>query len=201
MSLDDVVRRLADRSLPRSEATIQADIRQLMLLAPLDLADPDLKDILLETPVGDRRRIDIETGSTVIEVKKDLCPVKVREEAVEQLRGYVEARQAETARRFVGVLSDGVEWRCYHLGREGLEEVAAFSLGGKTADTDGLLLWLEGVMATAQHIKPTPREIRLRLGAGTSSHALDRATLASLYEANRDAESVRRSRPRRRPRP
>ncbi|MEX2206666.1 MAG: N-6 DNA methylase [Myxococcota bacterium] len=160
-----------------------------MLLAPLDLADPDLKDILLETPVGDRRRIDIETGSTVIEVKKDLRPAKIREDAVEQLRGYVEARQAETGRRFVGVLSDGVEWRCYHLGLSGLEEVAGFSLKG--TDADGLLLWLEGVMATTQHISPTPREIRLRLGAGTSSHALDRATLTSLYKASKEIESVR----------
>lgn len=184
-----MVARLADRTSNRSEATIQADIRQLLLTAPFDLRDPDLQDVPLETAVG-RRRIDIETGSTVIEVKRDLRSPSVREDAIAQLADYVATRQDETGRRFVGLLADGVEWICYHLVDHGLEQVSAYSLDRRNQDTEGLLLWLEGVMATARNIPPAPLEIQRRLGAGTSSHALDRATLGALFAASKTNESV-----------
>lgn len=53
----------------RSEATIQSDVRMLLLDPELGLGEDDL-EVHLETQVGHHRRIDVEVGATVIEVKK-----------------------------------------------------------------------------------------------------------------------------------
>lgn len=67
----EIVRKLSDREAKRSEADIQAGIRDLLLQASLDLDDEDL-DVKLESQLGDLRRIDVEIGSVVIEVKKEM---------------------------------------------------------------------------------------------------------------------------------
>lgn len=189
----EIVRRLIARDAPRTEADVQADIRALLLSAPLQLHDGDLEIVLLESQLGDRRRIDVEVGSAVIEVKKDLRRGNTKEEARVQLAGYVETRAEQTGRRYVGILSDGAEWVCYDLRDGGLEEVTTITV--TSADqTDALLVWLEGVLATARDITPSPREIASRLGAKSSAHDLDRATIAALYAANRDLPSIRMKR-------
>lgn len=93
-----LLRRLADRDRVRSEATVQADVRQLLLSGDLGLGDHDL-DVKLETQLGDRRRIDVEVGCTVIEVKKDLRKASVARDARDQLANYVATRAAQTAAR------------------------------------------------------------------------------------------------------
>ena len=67
-----VLSRLTRRDLPRTEADVQADVRQFFLSAPFELEDDEVRSVLLESPLGDRRRIDVEVGSTVVEVKRDL---------------------------------------------------------------------------------------------------------------------------------
>ncbi len=133
----------------------------------------------LETQVGDRRRIDVEVGFTVIEVKKDLRSVGVLGDAEKQLAGYVAARVEQTGQRYVGVLTDGALWRAYQL-RDG-KLVAATEHMVNPTKPDELLFWVEGVLATRQGVPPTPGEIVARLGASSASYALDRATLAGLY--------------------
>jgi hypothetical protein len=81
----------------------------------LDLGDDKLQDIVLESPAGQRRRIDVETGFTVFEVKRDLRTGKVRQDAVIQLTGYVASRAEAMQQRYVGVLTDGAEWHLYSL--------------------------------------------------------------------------------------
>lgn len=147
--------------------------------------------VSLEAPAGGGRRIDVEVGSTVIEVKRDLRRGRVRQDAIEQLGGYVAHRTRETGRRYVGVLTDGAEWICYNLGREGLEQVSKFDNGGSAADVDKVVIWLEGVLATASGITPNSREIEARLGARSSAYLLDRATIAALYERSRDLPTVK----------
>ena len=189
----ETVRRLIARDAPRSEADVQADIRSLLLSAPFQLHEGDLEIVLLESPLGDRRRIDVEVGSAVIEVKRDLRRGRTKEEAREQLAGYVETRAEQTGRRYVGILSDGAEWACYDLRDGELKEVTTITV--TSADqADVLLVWLEGVLATARDITPSPREIAARLGAQSSAHELDRATIAALYAANRDLPSIRMKR-------
>jgi hypothetical protein len=66
--LRSLVFSLADRARPRAEAIVQADVRRLLLEAPLGLDEDQVVE--LETPVDSRRRIDVEVGYTVIEVKR-----------------------------------------------------------------------------------------------------------------------------------
>ena len=70
-SLKPVVDRLTDRSRSRSEATLQADIRSLLLVGDFGLSEGDI-EVDLESPAGKGRRIDIEMGYTIIEVKRSL---------------------------------------------------------------------------------------------------------------------------------
>lgn len=188
--LSQLLRRLADRERVRSEATVQADVRQLLLTGGLGLGDHDL-DVQLETQVGDRRRIDVEVGFTVIEVKKDLRNQSIVRAAQEQLAGYVAARAAQSGQRYVGVLTDGREWHAYHERDGKLVDVTQHLVNPTRLDTDALLFWLEGVLATQHGVLPTPNEIRARLGATSASYALDRATLGALYAKHGASETVR----------
>ena len=145
----------------------------------------------MEAATGDGRRIDVAAGCAVIECKPDLRPRRVVDAAVEQLAGYVKARTAELDQRFVGILTDGVEWRLYHLQPEGeLGEVSQFTNKGRPSDPQALVTWLEGILATARDITPTPDEIQRRLGAGSAALELDRASLAALYGKIRSNPSV-----------
>lgn len=190
-SLVDVVQRLVNRESSRTEADVAADVRSFFLTAPFQLDEGDIENVLLESQLGDRRRIDVEVGSTVVEVKRDLRKGRVRQEAVEQLAGYVETRGRQTGRRYIGVLTDGCEWRCYNLVDGALHEVSEITVSAERADVERLVVWLEGVLATAKGIPPTASEIKARLGAGSSAHQLDRATLVALYAANRDLPTVK----------
>jgi hypothetical protein len=98
----ETVRRIAERRAGRSEATLAADIRGLLLSGYLDLDADDLTEVELEAAAGGGRRIDVEVGYTVIEVKRDLYTVievkrdlragDTKERAIEQLAGYVRDR-------------------------------------------------------------------------------------------------------------
>ncbi|MGY3342028.1 MULTISPECIES: N-6 DNA methylase [unclassified Bradyrhizobium] len=191
MSLSDLLTRLANREGPRTEADVQADVRGFLLEAPFQLEEGDIQNVLLESQLGDRRRIDVEVGSTVLEVKRDLRRGRTREEAIIQLAGYVEARAEQTGRRYAGVLTDGAEWDCYNLVEGELHKVSSISVSDTRADVEKLTVWLEGVLATAKGVSPTPTEIKARLGAGSSAHQLDRATLALLYEKSRNLPTVK----------
>jgi SAM-dependent methyltransferase len=187
--LIELFQRLVRRNERRTEAEIQADVRQFILSAPFEL---DVSDIVsLESPAGEGRRIDVEAGSTVIEVKRDLRREKVRREAEEQLAGYVDFRVKETGLRYVGVLTDGTQWNCYDLVDGHLRQVSELTLQDSSSDVDRLVVWLEGVLATTHNIAPTVDNIEQRLGTGSSAYQLDRATLATLYDRNRDSPTVR----------
>src|SRR5436189_3137025 len=99
MTVVELLAQIARRDPTRSEATLQADIRQLVLTAPLSLSADDVVTADLETPVGVRRRIDIEVGSCLIEVKRDLSAGNTLPDAIDQLAGYLGNRQNDTGCR------------------------------------------------------------------------------------------------------
>lgn len=177
------VGRLASRALGRTEADVQADIYSILTSGELSL-DVD-QVVRLEQQVGDgtRRRLDVEVGRAVIEVKKDLRPAGLRGEAEQQLTGYVTAQSDRLGTRYVGILTDGTDWYLYHLVHDQLSQVAHLSLQEQAPDADRLLIWLESILATQDQLTPTPDEISRRLGAESPAHLLDHATLAALYEA------------------
>ena len=187
-SLSDTFSRLATRDNRRTEAEIQADVRQFILDAPFELEENDLSLVQLESQLGDRRRIDVEVGATVIEVKRDLRSERVRRDAEEQLSGYVELRAEQTGLRYVGILTDGTGWYCYHLVDQELRQVSDLSL--EAGDIERLVVWLEGVLATTHGLVPTADAIQARLGATSSSYLLDRATISAIYQRNRNDPSV-----------
>ena len=188
----EVLERLATRTSGRSEATIQSDVRALLLFGGLELVEEGVVNVNLETQTGLRRRIDIEAGCAVIEVKKDLTAGGVEADAIDQLAGYVQQRTAEHGARYVGILTDGADWRLYHLTSEGaaLSHVSRLQIDPAAPDLDTLLTWLEGVLATRTQVPPTPDEIERRLGASSSAFALDRADLFDLYEVCRGDPEV-----------
>lgn len=170
---------------------MQSDLHMLLKVAPLDLGEDDLKEIILESPAGQGRRIDVEAGFTVFEVKRDLRTGHVRADAVTQLAGYVTSRVHQTGQRYVGVLTDGAEWHLYHLVADEMALVSSFTLDARNPQVELFCVWLEGVLATGHQIVPTPREIELRLGADSSAHALDAADLRALYARHRELPTVK----------
>lgn len=193
IDLNVLVAELADRDKPRSEADVQSGIRTLLLYGGLNVDDPNVK---LETPAPGRRRIDIEMGLTVIEIKKSLKLGTVRDEAIEQLGGYVRDRTKELGQRYVGILSDGQEWGVFHLNQltGELHEVSTFSVRPAEPDVEGLLIWLEGVLNTGDQIVPTPHEVRRRLGSNAPGFELDLADLEDLYAQSRSNPEVQQKR-------
>lgn len=173
----------------RSEATIQSDVRMLLMDPELGLAEEQL-DVQLEARVGHRRRIDVEVGCTVIEVKKSLHSATLIAAALDQLTTYVRNRSAEMGQRYVGILTDGKLWIAFHEADGLLHEATRYTAGGGAAGAPPLLRWLEGVLATKRGVRPTPAEILDRLGANSSSHALDYSTLAALYADSRGLPTV-----------
>jgi len=189
--LQELVSRLARRDQARPEAEVQSDLRQFLLAAPFQLDEGNIEIAALEAPAGGGRRIDIEVGSTVIEVKRDLRRGRVREDAIEQLAAYVAHRARESGRRYVGVLTDGAEWLCFNLVDGALQQVSALDIDSSAESVGKLVFWLEGVLATATGITPNAREIEARLGATSTAYAIDRATLAALYMQNRDLPTIK----------
>ena len=193
LDLNALAARLANRVNTRTEANVQSDLHALLLAAPLELEENDLLhlDPVLEQQAGSGRRIDVEAGFCVFEVKRDLRKGKIKQDAVVQLTGYVASRTADMQQRYVGVLTDGADWHLYHIEGGELHEVSAFLLDQAKPDVEGLIVWLEGVLATGDKIQPTPKEIERRLGANSPAHALDYTELKQLYLTNRNVPGVR----------
>ena len=189
-SLQPLLARIADRRAARSEATLQADIRQLLLAGDLGLSDSHL-DVDLEAPAGGGRRIDIEVGYTVIEVKRRLQGGRPLLEAERQLGGYVRSRSLDSGQRYVGIFTDGATWRAYQLSGDALTLIDTHTLAATRPDGLALFYWLEGVLATSQRVRPAPAEVARRLGAQSTSHKLDRAALAALYAEHEQLPTVK----------
>lgn len=156
----------------------------LLLTSGLNLADHDV--VKRESPVADgtRRRIDVEIGHLVIEVKKDLRPGNILPAAETQLAGYLEQRENEQGGRVAGVLTDGTSWYLYRLTQQHqVERVADLSLSETDPDGERLVVWLESIMATRTQIKPTLSTIVELLGADSSAHRFDHAVLAGLLDS------------------
>jgi len=177
----DAVTRLAARTTARTEADIQADVYLLLTAGGLNLQPTQVARLEVGTGDGTRRRIDVEVGHCVIEIKRDLRQAGTKADAEAQLAGYVATQTERLGRRYVGMLTDGTDWYLYRLDGTALVPVAQMKLNATSPDTDRLLIWLEAILATEDHITPTPLEIKRRLGADSPAHDLDHASLAALY--------------------
>jgi SAM-dependent methyltransferase len=185
------VTRLASRGAARTEADVQSDVRTLLLYGGLNLDEGEVVNLEAQANDGTRRRLDVEVGRTVIEVKKDLRVGNVRADAIDQLADYVAVRATQTGDRYVGVLTDGLEWVLYSLGAPGDPiEVSTYAVILPDPDVDRLIAWLEAVLATSDRVKPTPRAIDDRLGSRSPGFLLDKAEIRRLYEDVEDMPEV-----------
>jgi hypothetical protein len=183
VDLSILVARLATRDQFRTEADIQSDIQTVLLHGGLNLSDPQVS---LESQLqdGTRRRIDGENGATVFEVKKSLQNADAVTGFEDQLAGYVRTRSLQTGARYVGILTDGTEWRLYSDRGETFTEINRITLASRDADiAERLTTWLEAVMATSTNLKPTPVAIKTKLGDESPSFALDIADITAMYES------------------
>lgn len=171
---------LIDRDGQRTEADVQSAVRDVLLQGGIDLGDEQVR---LESPASNRRRIDIEVGRTVIEVKRDLRKLDYQQ-ALDQLAGYQMDRQQQRGIRHVGVLTDGVEWYAYLLDPDGNPTLLnKHVLDPTDANANRLLVWLDAMLATRQQIPAAGGEVADRLGAESSSYQADLVELGWLYDA------------------
>lgn len=186
----EAVKRLAQRSTVPTETDLQSDIHLLLVSGALGLEDDQV--VKLESQLGDgtRRRIDIEVGHLVIEVKKDLRKTGILVDAEKQLAGYLERREAELSTTFAGILTDGTSWILYRLDDGVAIQVAQLDLDPREPDSARLVSWLESILATRQKTAPTPSAITEMLGAEAPGHRLDHAALADLLDEQRTNPEV-----------
>ncbi len=186
------VTRLATRTGTRTEADIQTDIQTVLVAGDLNLDPNDVPKLEEQTKDGTRRRVDVSICHAVIEVKKDLRTKAVRLDAESQLAGYLKVWHARYDRRFVGILTDGIEWILYDFHEDGTDTGAVVEIARLTnaGDADRLVVWLEAILVSDTAIKPTPAEISQRLGATSPGHLLDFRELSVLYEANKNHPEV-----------
>ena len=191
VDLREIAGRLANRSRRgRSEATVQSDVRMLLLAAGLNLTKGDVLNVELESQLADRRRIDIEMGRTVIEVKRSLAPRGSLADAAVQLAGYLDARSRSLGQRYVGIVTDGRDWHLFHQVDGRLMAVAEHHVDTAAPDVEALVMWLASVLTTEERVVPTAQAIADRLGAQSPGHEIERATLRAIYESNRDDPEV-----------
>lgn len=192
-SVSDILARLASREPGVAEATIQSDIRHLILTAGLNLTDDQVEErVDLEAQVGDgsRRRIDIEVSTTAIEVKKDLDKAGKIAEGEVQLGGYVNKRVQQTGARYYGILTDGLHWRLYvpsvavpasHIQSPKLIFVREFTLEVES-DHEKLLAWLGAILSRVEGLYPTPDRIERVIGPTSPTYLADHKSLEALLK-------------------
>ena len=184
--LEGAARRLLDRHYAGSEADISRAICDFLVEAALVSRD-DLRQ--------EANRIDIQSESLVIEVKRSTGPAGSAapdSRWIEQLDGYLaEARERGEPDR-LGILTDGRRW---YLRVPGIEQVRtkppwAFTLTDATGG-DALADWLRREAQAIEQTERRPAEddIRRAFGEGPRFESgLDQ--LAALHAAHRDDPTV-----------
>jgi hypothetical protein len=186
--LSECLERLATRNPGRTEADIQADVRDVLLYGGFELGDENVR---LESPAPDQRRIDVEVGALVIECKRDLRSTRILADAEVQLTRYLADRQNANLGSYVGVLTDGIAWRCYRTIDQGVEVVSLLELRSGQIDERRFRWWLGSLLATERLITPTATTIEERLGSESPSCQLAIKELTNLLTSATESSEVK----------
>jgi hypothetical protein len=186
-----IVRSMAERRKGRKPGQVRSHVWQLLLLGGLGLDEDDL-DAALEAFARDYCHIAVRRGHTLIEIAADLRQDDAVAGGERRLKDYLAETVTDTGARHFGILTDGAEWRLYHL-VGGVLRLAqsAYKVKPSRQAADDLVAWLEGILATGRAIRPTPTEITRRLGSKSPSYAVDSAELAGIYARCRDMPAVK----------
>ena len=119
--------------------------------------------------------IDALLGDLIVEFKRD---IKTDLDAnIEQLSNYM--RDMPELHRYVGMLTDGIEFRTYILDEaEEAKEVDHFTVS--SADADVAYLWFDSYLFSRQNIEPTADDIVQRFGVKSPTFQLVQQTLTRM---------------------
>jgi hypothetical protein len=133
-----------------------------------------------------RGRADALLGRTVLEYKRDLR-VEFRD-AEEELARYLSDREARTSERFVGIATDGAEFRPYELRRGMLIALSPFR--SSRDRPEALLSWLSSAVALHPELPLDPETVRRELGRDSLAFEVAHSALADLWVEARERPDV-----------
>ena len=137
--------------------------------------DIELEHHVTMTKVQKHGYVDALLGDLIIEFKRD---IKTDLGAnIDQLSDYM--RDMPELHRYVGMLTDGIEFRTYVLDEaEEAKEVDRFNIA--SADADVAYLWLDSYLFSRTNIEPTADDIVQRFGVRSPTFQLVQQTLTGL---------------------
>jgi len=137
--------------------------------------DIELEHHVTMTKVQKHGYIDALLGDLIIEFKRD---IKTDLGAnIDQLSDYM--RDMPELHRYIGMLTDGIEFRTYVLDVDGeAKEVDVFNIA--SADADVSYLWLDSYLFSRSNIEPTADDIVQRFGVRSPTFQLVQQTLTGL---------------------
>lgn len=128
-----------------------------------------------------RGRMDALMGATIFEFKRDLR--REKEDAETQLTKYLETRERDTRRRYLGIATDGAEFVAYELRDGHLTRYDGYV--PSTKDPRGLLQWLDSALAVREDLQPDPDTIRAELGRDSLVFQRALAELRGLWDVTK----------------
>jgi hypothetical protein len=136
-------------------------------------------DVQLEKAVPEAKgRLDGLLGRTVFEIKSDLA--RELHDAEHRLPSYLEEREQATGQRYVGIATDGFDWRVYERREGTLALLREFRTDPKKPRE--LLVKLDSAVAIAEII-PDAESIKTELGRDSPAYRRVEADLAALWAA------------------
>ena len=169
--LEQIVSELARR--PGHEETRVLVNRLLTEGLGAEISEVSHEVRLIEAP----GRIDALLGRTILEYKKNLT--RERRDAEQGLTRYLTEYEGRTGQRFVGVATDGLEWRAYEMRDGALTFLREVKADGRRAQA--LLAWLDGAVATRQDIVPDALTVPQELGQESIAFRRASADLAAAW--------------------
>jgi N-6 DNA Methylase len=184
--LSATLRDLATRNSGRSEADIQAGVRDVLIYGGFDLGD---ESVLLETSTVDRKRLDVTVGALIIECKRDLRGYLQLARAEIQIGGYLRAKYIAGG-IYTGLLTDGVVWRLYRYTTNGLDFLDELILSPSRIDERRFRWWLGAVLSTEKSIQPNADTITAHFGSGTPAFKIIQSALMECWKGSANVPGI-----------
>jgi hypothetical protein len=173
-----------------SEERLSEIVGELSIKPGHDKVKAAIQDLLVDGLGAERRqvtfeqrvpeaqgRIDAILGRTAFEVKSDL--VRELGDAEEQLSRYLPERERATRSRFIGIASDGLDWRAYEW--RGGELVLLRTFRVEAAKPEKLLAWLDGAAAIRAELPTDALTLTNELGPDSVAFRRAEADLKELW--------------------
>ncbi|MGQ4892092.1 MAG: N-6 DNA methylase [Candidatus Njordarchaeia archaeon] len=107
---------------------------------------------------GFRGRADYLHTGVILEVKVDLK--RELKTAEEELKNYLSAKAVE-GENYIGIATDGLEWRSYILEKGELKEISVFKVNDNAED---FVVWLDAYFLTKRGVKPSAEDLQIKFG-------------------------------------